>query len=155
VELLRHVLPDVRALRDVSLSQFEEHGEKLADPIRKRCRHVVTENARVQAAAEALRAGDLGAMGDLMRASHASMRDDYEISTREVDTMVESAMHANGTIGARMTGGGFGGCTVNLVRVDEAASFAESVAASYQAATGLTPEIYTCVASDGVGRYDA
>jgi galactokinase len=148
-------LPQIRALRDVTLDDLEANRDLLPERVFRRCRHVVTENARVRSAAEARRAGDLEAVGALMRASHASMRDDYEISTREVDTMVESAMRANGTIGARLTGGGFGGCTVNLVRVEDAASFAASVAASYEAATGLTPEIYTCVASDGVGRLDA
>jgi galactokinase len=145
-------LPRIRALRDVTLEDLEANRDALDERVFRRCRHVVTENARVWAAASALRAGDLDAVGALMRASHASMRDDFEISTPEVDAMVDSAMRADGTIGARMTGGGFGGCTVNLVRAGEAAAFAACVRAGYEAATGRAPEIYTCVASDGAGR---
>jgi galactokinase len=115
----------------------------------------VTENARVEAAGAALRAGDVGSFGDLMRASHRSMRDDFEITTPELDAMVEIAAGVDGTIGARMTGGGFGGCTVNLVRADRAATFTALVGERYLAATGRVPDIYTCVASDGVGRCDS
>ncbi len=147
-------LPGIRALRDVTLDDLEANRDVLPDRVFRRCRHVVTENARVKAAAEALQAGDLDAVGELMRASHASTRDDFEISTPEVDVMVDSALHADGTIGARMTGGGFGGCTVNLVRTDQAVPFAAGVRARYEAATGRVPEIYTCVASDGAGRSD-
>ena len=90
-----------------------------------------------------------------MRASHESMRDDFDISTRELDLMVDAAMDADGTIGARMTGGGFGGCTVNLVHADRAAPFEAHVRARYQAATGRVAEMYTCTASDGAGRCGA
>jgi galactokinase len=144
-------LPRIRALRDVTLDDLEANRDALPERVFRRCRHVVTENARVVAAAAALRAGDLDTAGDLMRLSHVSMRDDFEISTPEVDAMVESAMRADGTIGARLTGGGFGGCTVNLVRAGQAAAFAAAVRAGYEAAIGRVPEIYTCVASDGVG----
>jgi galactokinase len=116
---------------------------------------VVTENARVEAAAAALASGDLDAIGGLMRASHESMRDDFEISTRELDVMVDAALEADGTIGARMTGGGFGGCTVNLVRAGRAAAFEAHVRARFEAATGRVPEIYTCAASDGARRVEA
>jgi galactokinase len=148
-------LPRIRALRDVSLDDLQANRDALPERVFRRCRHVVTENARVQAAADALRAGDLDAVGELMRASHVSMRDDFEISTPEVDVMVDSAMQVEGTIGARMTGGGFGGCTVNLVHAAQAAAFAAGVRARYEAATGLVPDIYTCVASDGATRCDA
>ena len=137
-------LPRIRALRDVTLDDLEANRDALDDRVFRRCRHVVTENARVEAAAAALQAGDADTMGALMHASHVSMRDDFEISTPEVD----------GIIGARMTGGGFGGCTVNLVHADRAATFAAAVGARYQAATGRAPEIYTCVASDGARRCD-
>ena len=148
-------MPRIRALRDVTLDDLEANRDALPERVFRRCRHVVTENARVQSAAAALRAGDLDAFGGLMRASHESLRDDYDVSTRELDVMVDSAMHAGGTIGARMTGGGFGGCTVNLVRAEHAASFATDVRTRYEAATGHVPEIYTCVASDGARRCDA
>jgi galactokinase len=147
-------LPRIRALRDVTLDDLEANRDALDDRVFRRCRHVVTENARVESAAAALRAGDVDALGDLMRASHLSMRDDFEISTPDVDVMVESAIGVDGTIGARMTGGGFGGCTVNLVRAAHAAAFAAGVTARYEAATGRAPEIYTCVASDGARRCD-
>jgi galactokinase len=147
-------LPRIRALRDVTLGDLEASRDALTDRVYRRCRHVVTENARVEAAAAALVAGDVTVFGDLMRASHESLRDDFEVSTREVDAMVKTAMEADGTIGARMTGGGFGGCTVNLVRAERAASFAAQVRAGYEAATGRMPEIYTCVASNGASRCD-
>jgi galactokinase len=154
VRALASRLPGIRALRDVTLGELEGNRDALPERVFRRCRHVVTENARVQAAAAALQAGDLDAVGELMRASHASMRDDFEISTPEVDVMVDSALRADGTIGARLTGGGFGGCTVNLVRAEHAVSFAAGVRARYETATGRVPEIYTCVASDGAGRCD-
>jgi galactokinase len=145
-------MPRIRALRDVTIDDLEANQDALPARLYRRCRHVVTENARVEAAAAALAAGDLDAIGALMRASHESMRDDFDISTPELDLMVAAAMEADGTIGARMTGGGFGGCTVNLVRADRAAGFAAHVRARFAAATGRVPEIYTCTASDGAGR---
>jgi galactokinase len=143
-------LPRIRALRDVTFADLQANRDVLDERIYRRCRHVVTENARTLSAAEALRDGDLARFGVLMGASHASLRDDYEVSTPELDAMVDAAMETDGTIGARMTGGGFGGCTVNLVRADADASFARDVARKYEARTGRTPEIYTCRASDGV-----
>ena len=148
-------MPRIRALRDVTVDDLAANQDALPATIYRRCRHVVTENARVEAAAAALAAGDLVALGGLMRASHDSMRDDFEISTPELDVMVEAALGADGTIGARMTGGGFGGCTVNLVRADRAAAFEAHVRARFEAATGRVPEIYTCVASDGARRDEA
>jgi galactokinase len=145
-------MPRIRALRDVTLDDLEANQDALPDRIYRRCRHVVTENARVEAAAAALAAGDLDAFGGLMRASHESLRDDFETSTRELDLLVDAAMDAEGTIGARMTGGGFGGCTVNLVRAERAARFEAHVRARFEAATGRVPEIYTCAASNGAGR---
>jgi galactokinase len=148
-------IPRIRALRDVTPGELAANQDALPERVYRRCRHVVTENARVEAAAAALAAGDLDAFGGLMRASHDSMRDDFEISTRELDLMVDAAMEADGTIGARMTGGGFGGCTVNLVRAERAAAFETHVRTRFEAATGRVPEIYTCTASDGVGRWGA
>ena len=148
-------LPGIRALRDVTLAELAANRDALTDRVFRRCRHVVSENARVLAAADALRAGDLGALAGLMRASHASMRDDFDISTPELDVLVEIANRTEGIIGARMTGGGFGGCTVSLVRDPHAASFAAAMSAGYDAATGRVPEIYTFVAADGAGRVDA
>jgi len=144
-------MPRIRALRDVTYSDLDANRDVLPDRVYRRCRHVVTENGRTLSAADALRDGDLARFGVLMGASHASLRDDYEVVTRELDVMVEAAMEVEGTIGARMTGGGFGGCTVNLVRAEAAADFVARVRDTYAARTGRTPEIYACVASDGVG----
>jgi galactokinase len=155
VRALAARLPGVRALRDVTLDDLHAHRDALDDRVFRRCRHVVTENARVLEAAAALRGRDIAAFGPLMAASHASMRDDFEISIAEVDAMVEIALRARGVLGARMTGGGFGGCTVNLVRADAVAAFVPHVRDGYAARTGLVPEIHVCVASDGVGRSQA
>ena len=148
-------MPRIRALRDVTYSDLDANRDVLSDTVFRRCRHVVTENGRTLSAAEALREGDVARVGVLMAASHASLRDDYEVSTRELDVMVEAAMEADGTIGARMTGGGFGGSTVNLVRADASQAFARQVAARYEARTGRAPEIYTCSAAEGAGPVPA
>jgi galactokinase len=149
VRILRIVLPHIRALRDVTLSQLDEHQKILPPKVIARCRHVITENARVTGAVEALRGGDTKALGALMRDSHRSLRDDYEVSCKELDLMVEIASAQAGLIGARMTGGGFGGCTINLVESVAVSNFRRSVATEYSSATGLTPEIYVSPASEG------
>jgi galactokinase len=155
VRKLRTVLPEIRALRDVTLSALEEHREILDPRVYARCRHVVTENTRVKSAVQAFETGDIRALGPLMRDSHRSLRDDYEVSCLELDLMVEIAVAHRGVIGARMTGGGFGGCTINLVESDAVDAFKQSVAAEYFSRTGLNPEIFISSASDGVGQVDA
>ncbi|HYE64412.1 MAG TPA: galactokinase [Pyrinomonadaceae bacterium] len=149
VELLREVLPGIRALRDVSVADFHQYEERLPEPIRRRCRHVVTENARTLSATEALRSGDLAETGRLMYESHRSLRDDYEVSCLELDLMVASAGRVEGVWGARMTGGGFGGCTVNLVDRRGLAEFQERVAGEYKTVTGREPAIYVSEAGGG------
>ena len=119
------------ALRDVTIEQFEAKAGGLNDITRRRARHVITENARTLEAAEVMRQGDAKRMGELMDASHISMRDDFEISREEMDTMVALAQGHIACYGARMTGGGFGGCAVALVNADHAQAFADTVAASY------------------------
>jgi len=146
--------PGVRALRDVTRNELDADRDALPDRVFRRCRHVVTENARVLDAAAALRAGDLDAVGRLMAASHQSMRDDFAITTPELDLLVDIAARTEGTIGARMTGGGFGGCTVNLVRAAHAVSFAAEVRAAYEAATGRVPAIDAFAAAGGAERLD-
>ncbi|RPJ62601.1 MAG: galactokinase, partial [Acidobacteria bacterium] len=116
----------------------------------QRARHVVTENERVLSAVKSLKAGDIVQFGRLMYESHASLRDDYEVSCAELDVLVELASRQPGTIGARMTGAGFGGCTVNLVPAEAVADFQAAVAEKYQARTGLKPMIYVCSPSNGV-----
>jgi galactokinase len=139
----------VRALRDVDLATFEREQGRLEPLIRRRARHVVTENERTLRAADALRRGDADEMGRLMNDSHASLRDDFEVSRRELDVMVELAQAHPACHGARMTGAGFGGCAVALVRRADAEDFAQMVAAGYQAQTGLTPRLYVCSATAG------
>jgi galactokinase len=139
----------VDALRDVSVDEFDGRAESLEPLIRRRARHVVTENARTLEAAAAMERGDAGRMGQLMNESHASLRDDFEVSRRELDVIVELAQGHPACLGARMTGAGFGGCAVALVRAEGAADFAASVGAAYQAATGLEPKLYVCSASAG------
>jgi len=144
--------PGVRALRDVSMEDFLRHEAELPEKVRKRCRHVITENARVAQAAEALASHDLNRFGLLMGESHASLRDDFQVSCKELDILVDLAGQADGVYGARMTGGGFGGCTVNLVKSQRADEFQSRVAGGYERATGKRPEIYVCTAGNGVRR---
>jgi len=152
VKHLSASLPNITALRDVSMEQLDKYGSDLSDIIYRRCRHVISENQRVLAAARALEEHDLQAFGKLMYESHASLRDDYEVSCRELDTMVELAREVEGVYGARMTGGGFGGCTVNLVANEHVDEFKRRIAAGYEQATGLKPEIFVCEAADGAGE---
>jgi len=139
----------VNSLRDVEPVDLETGSDVLSDTLLRRARHVVTENQRTREAVKVLEAGDIERFGELTNASHVSLRDDYEVSSKELDTLVELAWKQPGTIGARMTGAGFGGCTVNLVRAEAAEAFAQAVAEGYQKALGLKAEIYVCQASDG------
>ncbi len=141
--------PKVHALRDVSVAMLEQHVKELTPVIAKRSTHVICENQRTLDAARAFADGDLAKVGHLMRESHDSLRDLYEVSCRELDVMVDSAEGLPGFIGGRMTGGGFGGCTVNLVREESAQEFANQIAARYRKATGIEPQIYLCTAQDG------
>jgi galactokinase len=141
--------PNIRALRDVSTEMLHEHSKDLSPVILKRCTHVILENQRTVEAARSLTDRDLARMKELMAESHASMRDLYEISCQEVDIMVDSAQDLPGFCGGRMTGGGFGGCTINLVRTGNASDFAAQIADRYQRATNIKPQIYICSAEDG------
>jgi galactokinase len=139
----------VNSLRDVDPEDLETARGALSEILLRRARHVVTENHRVLEAVKVLADGDLERFGELMNASHESLRDDYEVSSKELDVLVELAWKQPGTLGARMTGAGFGGCTVNLVRAAAADAFAEAVRKRYQETLGLKAEIYVCQASDG------
>jgi len=141
--------PAIHALRDVSVDLLDQHANDLPTTIWKRCSHVVRENQRTLDAARALTEGDLARVGNLMRESHNSLRDLYEVSCRELDVMVEAAEGLPGLCGGRMTGGGFGGCTVNLVREENAEDFAKQIAERYCEATGIRPQVYLCSAEDG------
>ena len=152
VRLLSRRNSGITALRDAQLADLEGSREILPETIYRRCRHVITENQRVLTAAEALNKGDLTLLGRLMFASHDSLRNDYEVSCAELDLMVEIAREQAGLIGARMTGGGFGGCTVNLVHAESSELFRQRVASAYRGKTGQDAEIYLCEASRGVER---
>jgi galactokinase len=115
----------------------------------KRARHIITDSLRAEAAAAALDRGDLQTLGTLMAEAHASYRDDFEASCQEADLMVELANQQPGLIGARLTGGGFGGCTVNLVEEQHAEAFEAAVAKGYEAQTGIKPDVFRCRAADG------
>ena len=150
VHLLSSAIPGLQSLRDVGAAQLEQHKHLLPDLIYKRCRHVVTENERVLQMADSLAQGNLASVGRLMADSHRSLRDDYEVSCAELDAMVEIAARLPGVIGARMTGGGFGGCTVNLVEASAAQSVERELTAQYETRTGIHPEAYILNATDGV-----
>jgi galactokinase len=149
VRLLAAWLPGVKALRDVSLEDFDGYAARLPELIARRCRHVISENDRVENAAQALKNGALDEFGRFMAESHRSLRDDYQVSCPELDLMVELAKGQRGVYGARMTGGGFGGCTVNLVESADAESFVEHMRQKYADVTGVRPDIYLCTAADG------
>jgi len=149
VKDLEKFVPNVTALRDVTLEQLEAHADGLDDVVYRRCRHVITENARVLSAGEALEQGNLGRFWELMAESHRSLRDDYEVSSEELDLMVEIAQKVEGVYGARMTGGGFGGCTVNLVADTRVEEFKDRVSRECERTTTLRPEIYVCTAANG------
>jgi galactokinase len=139
----------IEMLRDVTLAELEACEGKMSTASFKRCRHIVTENARVLESRNALLEGDVGHFGKLMSAAHVSMRDDFEASCAEVDALVEIAGRQGGCYGARITGGGFGGCTVNLLRADAAQGFVRVMVEGYKAATGITAECFVCAPSDG------
>ena len=149
VKLLSRWYPKIRALRDVSVEQLVQHKAEIPETIYKRCLHVVSENQRVLEGAQYLTDGDVERFGALMQQSHCSLRDLYEVSCRELDVMAEIAQSLNGYCGGRMTGGGFGGCTVNIVRASDAESFAAQISERYQVEIGIKPDVYVCSAANG------
>jgi len=152
VRILSRHLPNVTSLRDVTAAELEAFRAELPEAIYRRCRHVISENDRVLRGADALRSDDLRTFGMLMADSHRSLRDNYEVSCPELDLMVELANEVEGVIGARMTGGGFGGCTINLVESDRVDAVKQHVASRYFEAIGKDPEIYVCTAASAAAR---
>lgn len=137
------------SLRDVTNEEFEKRSAGMPDMLRKRARHVLAENQRVLNAMSALHDADLNQFGRLMNESHDSLRTDYEVSSAELDLMVDLARVQPGVLGARMTGGGFGGCTINLVQMDDLEGFTRRISDAYCREIGIVPEIYPCRSSDG------
>ena len=149
VEILNALVPGIRSLRDVPFSDFERHLSVLPEPMRRRSRHVITENERTLRAAEALAAGRVREIGRLLSASHKSLRDDYAVSCPELDMLMETAEAQPGVLGARMTGPGFGGCTVNPVARSRIDAFCEIAVRDYRAKTGIMPEVFSSAPCDG------
>lgn len=152
VEILKRFLPEITQLRDVSLTDFEKFRDELPEIVQRRCRHIITENERTIEAAGALRETNLTLFGRMMWQSHLSLRDDYEVSCRELDLLVEIAGDTRGVLGSRMTGGGFGGSTVNLVKRANLDEFKEKICREYQRLTGIKPAILVSDAADGAGE---
>jgi galactokinase len=152
VEGIAAVYPDVRSLRDVSPGQFASVDALLPLVVARRAKHVVMEDARVNRFTEASASGDVTGMGKLMVESHRSLQHDYEVSCAELDFLVDAALAIDGVYGSRMTGGGFGGCTVTLLRVEAAAGFRAGIAQAYRQEFGVTPRIYSCEPSEGAGE---
>jgi galactokinase len=149
LRILQKHRPEIVALRDATMEDLAKWGPEMAPESLRRCRHVITEDERVLAAVEAFRANDLARFGELMHEAHLSFRDDFEASCAEIDILVDLADKQPGCFGARLTGGGFGGCTVNLVAAAQAEAFVDAMRAGYKAATGILAEIYTSRASAG------
>jgi galactokinase len=149
VRLLKQDLPEIQSLRDVSVEEFGRRAGRLPEEAAKRARHVVEEIERTEQAEALLEAGDVRKFGELMNECHASLRDLYEVSCPELDVMVQVAQSLEGCYGARLTGAGFGGCTVNLVAQESSAEFAKQLARGYKVETSLQPEIYITQASNG------
>jgi galactokinase len=147
--ILRAHRPEIKALRDATVQDLALWGHEMKPNVLRRCRHVITEDDRVLAAVEAFRASDLTRFGELMHQAQASFRDDFEASCPEIDILIDLANKQPGCFGTRLTGGGFGGCTVNLVAATHAAAFTQAMRAGYLAATGITADIYTSRASAG------
>ncbi len=150
VALLAQALPGIRALRDVTLEQLRQQAQRLPELVFKRCHHVVTENDRTLRAAAALARGELAEVGELMLASHRSLRDDYAVSCAELDRAVELAMGVPGVYGARMTGGGFGGCAVVLVETRSIPELTQNLLAGFADSFGTVPEVFATNAANGV-----
>ena len=149
-EFFNHKLKrEIRALRDVTIDEYKKYQRQLPEIIARRARHVISENYRVQAGVQALREENFSAFGKLMVESHRSLKNDYEVSCAELDLLVDLALKQEGVLGARMTGAGFGGCTVNLLKRDYIDAFKKSVKNEYKKITGINPDIYVTRPAEG------
>ena len=142
-EFFKHKLDrDIRALRDITIDEYKKYQAQLPEVIARRAKHVISENYRVQAGVQALRMGNYSTFGQLMIESHQSLKDDYEVSCAELDLLVDLALKQEEVLGARMTGAGFGGCTVNLLRREYIDAFEKTIKQGYKKITGIYPDIY-------------
>ena len=147
--VLRRRFPHVELLRDAALQDLDACRDEMSEESFARCRHIISENARVLKTREALLHSDLEQFGRLLVEAHVSMRDDFSASCEEVDALVEIATRQDGCLGARITGGGFGGCTVNLIRADHADRFIGAIQRQYERSKGILADCYVCEPSDG------
>ncbi len=152
VSVIAQTDPDITSLRDVTMEQLVVHEGEMKREVFRRARHVISENNRVLKSVDLLESGDIDGFGKLMNESHVSLQKDFEVSCLELDTMVEAAWNVSGVYGSRMTGAGFGGCTVSLVKSDFVDQFEQQVQAEYRAKTGLDATIYVCSAEAGASR---
>jgi len=149
-EFFNHKLKgEIRALRDVTIDEYKKYQSQLTEVIARRARHVISENRRVRSGVQALRMGNYSAFGQLMIESHQSLKDDYEVSCAELDLLVDLALKQEGVLGARMTGAGFGGCTVNLIEKNYIIAFKESIKNKYKKITGINSDIYVTPPAEG------
>jgi len=149
-EFFKHKLNrEIRALRDIGIDEYKRYQTQLPEVIARRARHVISENYRVQAGVQALRMGNYSAFGQLMIESHQSLKDDYGVSCKELDLLVDLALKQEGVLGARMTGAGFGGCTVNLIEKKYISAFKKSIKNEYKKNTGILPDIYVTPPAEG------
>jgi len=140
---------EIRALRDISIDEYKKYQVQLPEVAGRRARHVISENYRVQSGVQALRMGYYSAFGQLMIESHQSLKDDYEVSCEELDLLVYLALKQEGVLGARMTGAGFGGCTINLLRREYIDTFEKTIKQGYKKITGIIPDIYVTTPAEG------
>lgn len=149
-EFFKHQLNrEIRALRDISIDEYKKYQSQLPEVIARRARHIISENDRVQTGVQALRMGNYPAFGQLMIESHQSLKDDYEVSCAELDLLVDLALEQEGVLGARMTGAGFGGCTVNLLKRKYIDAFEKKIKQGYKKITGINPDIYVSPPAEG------
>lgn len=149
-EFFKHKLNrEIRALRDITIDEYKKYQARLPEVTARRARHVISENYRVQTGVQALRMGNYSAFGQLMIESHQSLKDDYEVSCAELDLLVDLALKQEGVLGARMTGAGFGGCTVNLIEKNYISAFKKSIKNGYKKITGILPDIYVTPPAEG------
>jgi galactokinase len=139
----------ILALRDVTIEEFKRYEEYLPETIARRARHVISENYRVQTGVQALKEGNFSAFGQLMIESHQSLKNDYQVSCTELDLLVDLALEQEGVLGARMTGAGFGGCTVNLLRREYVDVFKKTIKRGYKKITGIIPDVYVTHPAEG------
>ncbi|MBI4758835.1 MAG: hypothetical protein HY783_07545 [Chloroflexi bacterium] len=152
VWLLARYVPGITSLRDVSPEVLDRYGHRLPEAVRRRAKHVLSENQRVLEAVVALRQADEETFGRLLDESHSSLRHDYQVSCHELDLMVHLARSLPGCLGARMTGAGFGGCTVNVVKVDAVPAFVPAIQDGYFSVTGIVPQVFMCRPGTGASR---